>query len=105
MPKIGSVKALFDFDIVAGLIVALIMDYIIQYIATNVLTVLNTRLAYQIYYADVAVMIVDAIIAVMTRGRIRKIFIYALWYKIGFEVWQSLTFGEFKVTVGGTPII
>ena len=91
MIKIGSAKALFDFDIVAGLIATIIVNYIWKYISTNHLTILETQpFGYGVSYSDFAVLATEAGIAIMTTGRIRKIFIYAFWFKIAMQVMESL---------------
>ena len=101
MVSIGSAKALFDFDIVAGLIVAVIMDYVWKYLAMKVLPVLQTPIYEGFHYDDALTLVTDGAIALIMKGRIRKIFIYALWFNIAFEI------AEWSISAGGytSPLI
>ena len=91
MVSIGSAKALFDFDIVAGLIVAVIMDYVWANLSRmEGLKVLGTPIYSGFLYRDLATIISDAALAMVMKGRIRKIFIYALWFNIAMEVFQAV---------------
>jgi hypothetical protein len=103
MVSIGSAKALFDFDIVAGLIVAVIVDYAWAYLALKVdaTAFLRTPIYGVFHYDDALVLVTDATVALLTKGRIRKIFIYALWFNIAFEI------AEWSISAGGytSPLI
>ena len=92
MVSIGSAKALFDFDIVAGLIVAIIIDYIWAYLALKVdaTAFLRTPIYGDFHYDDALVLVTDGAMAMLTKGRLRKIFIYALWFNIAFEIYETL---------------
>ena len=95
--SIGIAKALFDFNIVAGLIIAVIMDYIWKYLATQVTATafLATPIWEGFHYDDALVLVTDGTIAILTKGRIRQIFIYALWFNIALEL------AEWLMAVGG----
>jgi len=95
MVKIGSAKALFDFDIVAGLIIAVVVDWLWKYLAVKQFTVLATPIYQGFHYDDLLVLVTDGAVAMLTRGRIRKIFVYALWFNIAFEIY------EWSVGIGG----
>jgi len=91
MPKI-EVKQIFDFDIVAGLIVAFIVDYIWAYLALRVSATafLSTPIWKDFHYDDLLVLVTDVVVAWITKGKIRKIFIYAFWFNLAFEFYEIL---------------
>ena len=87
--RIGT-KEIFDIDIIASLIVAIIIDYLWRYIATHVWTMLQTGIWEGFHYDDLLVLVTDLVLAWFTKGRMRKIFVYAFWFNVAFEVYEAL---------------
>jgi len=86
----SGTKDVFDLDIIAGLIVAYAIDWTWKYLAMKVPTTafLKTSIYEDFHYDDLLVFVTDAILIIATTGRIRKIFIYAFWFNIAFEVYE-----------------
>jgi hypothetical protein len=87
--KIGA-KEIFDIDIIASLIVAVIIDYLWRYVAINVWTVLQTSIFEGFHYDDLLVLVTDLVLAWVAKGRMRKIFVYAFWFNVAFEVYEAV---------------
>jgi hypothetical protein len=87
MPRIGA-KEVFDTSVIGGFIVAVIFEYIWNYIA-NAFAALKNAIWGTFTYKDLLTLIVHLILAWLTKGTLRKLFIYAFWFKVAFEVVQA----------------
>jgi len=83
MPKI-SVKEFLDFDLIAGMIVAFIYDYIwVHYIQSYIPFHFNL---YGIDEKDFLVLFTLVVFAWFTKGRIRKILVYAFFFDLYLQL-------------------
>ena len=94
MVTIGKVEALFDFDLIAGMILAVVLDYTLSYIAINIYTPLSGRpfgpgltSPIDIFgYDDFVLFGIEIAGTLLAKGRTRKIFLSALWFTIFLKV-------------------
>jgi len=85
----SGTKGVFDIDLIAGMLLALAIDYALAYIAINVDTTGTLKGRPFGAGSDFDIMAWDDVIlfailisgAVMTKGRTRKIFVYALYFE------------------------
>ena len=93
----STLKELFDPDIILGLGLALALDCALAYIAINVYHPLMGRpfgegSAYDIMaWDDVLLFAIEIGGVLLAKGRLRKIFIYALWFTICLMVAGTIT--------------
>ena len=89
MPKI-SVKEFFDFDIVGGLIVALVVDYLFTHYINPTVPFLSSQPIPNVGVDDIIIFIIYIVGAMATKGKTRKILFYAFWFKLAFKIRQFL---------------
>jgi hypothetical protein len=89
MPKLATgLKEIFDPDLILGLGLAIALDFTLGYVAIKLYPPLKGRpfgagSAYDICaYDDLLMFAIEIGGVLLTKGRLRKIFIYAFWFSI-----------------------
>ena len=85
----SRLKEIFDPDLILGLALSTALDFALCYVARFVFTPLTGRpfaflgSAYDVMaWDDVLMFAIEIGGVLLTKGRLRKIFIYALWFSI-----------------------
>jgi hypothetical protein len=93
----SGTKDVFDIDVIAGLIVAEIIIYSVHYLTNKIDTTgtLNAQPIPWVNYNMILQVALPLIIALVTKGRIRKVMIYAFWFSLAINanmyLWSSGT--------------
>jgi len=92
MVSIESAKALFDFDIIAGMIVAIIIHYAITLIMRTAAPqyLVSVTAGTTVTYDDAITLFVEAIGAIGLKGRTRKIMLTAFFFSLFLTVCKIL---------------
>ena len=90
MVNIGSAKALFDYDLIAGFIVAELLMYIIYKITAPNLPILQQQIVPWVNYGMILNYAILIVAAVALKGRMKKIMIYALWFNLAIDIHRIL---------------
>jgi len=93
IPKLAGLKEIFDPDLILGLGLCITLDVLLGYV-TSVFTPLQGRLFTSFLggfaYDDILLLGIMIAGTILTTGRLRKIFIYALWFEICIRIaWKA----------------
>ena len=97
MPKLAGLKEIFDPDLILGLGLAVALDFTLGYVAIKLYPPLTGRLGvapWDIAYDDLLMLGIEIAGVLLMKGRLRKIFIYALW----FSIFHRLAFKLQRIT-------
>ena len=84
----SGTKDVFDIDIIAGYILAEVFIYSFYYLANKVDTsgTLNATVVPWVNWNMVASVATPLVLAFVTKGRIRKVMIYAFWFAFAMQL-------------------
>jgi hypothetical protein len=93
--KLAGLKEIVDPDLILGLGLAVTLDFALGYVATKLYTPLQGRIfpmdgkGIDVFaWDDLIMFAIEIGGALLAKGRLRKIFFYALWFSIFLKVAQ-----------------